>query len=448
MRPAGLGLMLAVVLAGAAGAAPAAAVDDPYCVVAPQPKVGLSEVSRKQVSARLLELTLRSEAMGGEQKVNVLLPAGYDAHRRYPVLYLLHGSFGSYQDWIANGAEQIVGGLPLIVVMPDDGVDGSYSDWYGSLAGTGDRAPAWETYHVRELVPFIDRTFPTVAGRAGRFIAGLSSGGGGAAKYAAANPGMFGAMGAFSGAVDTDVSWPVYPTVSELLWLVTLIPGFGPEGHCTWGSFATQQVIWRDNEATYKAAGLKGTALWLASGDGTQGPYDANPTFDPTEWTVNQMTTSLIAQLDAAKIPHTDELYGPGTHTWPYWKRDLAHFLVWLKPRIGHPPPVPATFDDRSAREQFSAWGWSFTAHRDVREFTYLQNVSDAGLDVTGSGTLDVVTPPVFKPGRAYTVGRADDAGRLRFTVDLGPSHQTQQTDFGDTATDGWTHKRVVIAPA
>jgi hypothetical protein len=56
-------------------------------------------------------------------------------------------------------------------------------------------------------------------------------------------------------------------------------------------------------------------------------------------------------------------------------------------------------------------------------------------LDVTASGTLDVLTPPVYRPGRAYT-------------VDLGPRHQSQQTDFGDTATDGWVHKRVVIAPA
>jgi hypothetical protein len=74
--------------------------------------------------------------------------------------------------------------------------------------------------------------------------------------------------------------------------------------------------------------------------------------------------------------------------------------------------------------------------------------VSRGGLDVAGSGKLDVVTPPSYKPGRAYTVGRADQEGRLRFSVDLGPSHQTQQTKFDDTATDGWTQRHVVIAPA
>src|SRR5204863_156120 len=84
----------------------------------------------------------------------------------------------------------------------DDGADGSYSDWYGSVIGTGERAPAWETYHVKELIPFIDATFPTAVDRSHRFIAGLSSGGHGAMKYAAIYPQLFGAAGEFSGALD------------------------------------------------------------------------------------------------------------------------------------------------------------------------------------------------------------------------------------------------------
>jgi acetyl esterase len=72
----------------------------------------------------------------------------------------------------------VVGDLPLIVVMPDDGPDGGYSDWYGLRVGESGEPPAWETYHTRELIPYVDATFPTVASRGGRFVAGLSSGGG------------------------------------------------------------------------------------------------------------------------------------------------------------------------------------------------------------------------------------------------------------------------------
>ena len=435
------------------------APDSPGCVVAPAAAVGsLTEVGATPLDTRVTDLTLHSPAMASDQHVNVLLPRGYDASgaTRYPVIYLLHGALGSYHDWIANGVEGLLGDFPAIVVMPDDGVDGSYSDWYGTVVGSSDHPPAWESYHVRELIPFIDAHYPTQADRAGRFIAGLSSGGGGAAKYAAANPGMFGALGSFSGAVDTDLQYPQYPVISEALWGITAIPGEGPDGHCTWGDPFTQHVVWLDHDPTYLAQNLAGMPIFLASGDGNAGPYDSGPTFDPTEYEVHAMVLQLISALDAAGIPHTDELYGAGTHTWPYWKRDFQHFLAWLAPYLAHPMPAPSAFSVRSARGPFSAWGWHFTPHRDVREFTYLTDVSRGGLGVTGSGGLGVVSAPVYSPGVAYAVTAgggprrviADGTGRLSFTLDFGPSHEVQQYRFGAGATARWVHLQVRIARA
>ncbi|MDX6664040.1 MAG: hypothetical protein QOG68_246, partial [Solirubrobacteraceae bacterium] len=340
------------------------------------PKVGIKELSRTQ-SGRLVTLQLQSAAMGNTQPVNVLLPAGYDPSgaTRYPVLYLLHGALGQYTDWVDNGVQAAVGDLKAIVVMPDDGRDGSYSDWYGLPPSETGPVPSWETYHLSELVPFVDRSFPTIADREHRFIAGLSSGGGGATKYAAARPGLFGAVGSFSGAVDTDLDYPDYPAISEALWASTLIPGYGPEGHCTWGDFATQRVVWRDNTATPMAENLEGTPLFLASGDGSPGPYDAGaPYTDPTEYEVWGMNQELVKALDAAGIPHSDDFYGPGHHTWPYWIDDLKLFLKWLQPRIGAPVPAPGAFSYHTARTAFSAWDWSFHAVRDVTENTYLQD--------------------------------------------------------------------------
>ena len=49
---------------------------------------------------------------------------------RYPVLYLLHGAFGNDADWTAVGdAEAITAGQPMIVVMPDGGQGGWYTNW-------------------------------------------------------------------------------------------------------------------------------------------------------------------------------------------------------------------------------------------------------------------------------------------------------------------------------
>ncbi|HMC51857.1 MAG TPA: alpha/beta hydrolase-fold protein, partial [Acidimicrobiales bacterium] len=275
MRP--LGFVLVAAMLGLAGRAVASGTnpDSPGCVVAAPPaSVGLSLVRAKPIDPRLTELTLHSQAMQADTHANVLLPEGYGSasHARYPVLYLLHGAFGSYADWAAHGVEGLVGDRHLIVVMPDDGVDGSYSDWYGTLAGSTGPPPKWESYHIRELVAFIDARYRTTAERSGRFIAGLSSGGGGSTKYAAANPGLFGAVGAFSGADDTDVDYPQYPAISEVLWGITDIPTLGPDGHCTWGDPVTQHVVWLDNDPTYEAQNLLGTPLFLAWGNGDAGP--------------------------------------------------------------------------------------------------------------------------------------------------------------------------------
>jgi S-formylglutathione hydrolase FrmB len=437
--------------------AAATATDTPVCVPrSAQPQVGLTEVSRDSVTPRLLDIRVRSEAMQDVQPLYVLLPRNYDpsGKTRYPVLYLLHGAFGDYTDWIAHGVEGALGDAPYIVVMPDDGKDGSYSDWYGMLPGSTDPVPSWESYHIAELVPWVDRTFPTDADREHRFVAGLSSGGGGAVKYAAAHPGLFGAAGSFSGAVDTIVDYPLYPAVSEVLWGVTALPGYGPPGNCTWGDFATQQVVWRDNTGTPMAENLRGTPLFLASGNGSPGPYDSDaPYVDPTEYEVNRMNAALVSALDAEKIPYTADFYGAGHHSWPYWMRDLGEFLRWLKPRVGANDPAPSPFSFHLARDRFSVWGWDFVAHRAARENTYLRDVTRRGLTVIGSGTLDVTTPAVYAPGATYLVSSEDGSSpvqasadrRLRFTVDLGPAHTDEQTSFDEATIAGWTHRTIQI---
>ena len=420
-----------------AGPAPAVTVETPYCVRQAEPSIGVTEVEREQLSKRVLALRLESKAMGRPMDVRVLLPSGYKAAKRhpakrYPVLYLFHGALGQEEDWLELGdAERIVGDRQMIVVMADGGRASSFSDWYGTVAGEQTTLQNWESFHVDELVPYVDATFPTIAEPSARFIAGLSSGGHGAFKYAAAHPGLYGAAGEFSGAVDTTISYPVYPAASQAVWLVTLDPANAPLAHCTWGDFVAQQVVWRDNNPTYLAENLEGTQLYLTSGDGNPGELDGEgASFDVVEWTTYQMNQGLKIALDAEGLPYTSDFYGAGTHTWPYWKRDLERFLAWLDPKIGQPVEAPATFDVRSAREEFSAWGWHFRTHRDTREFIYLDEVSPSGLTATGSGTLDVTTP----------------AG-CQLTIDLGPSHQSQQLVFGDNETAGWTTKHVEIGP-
>lgn len=148
---------------------------------------GLTLLSAKALDHRLVELSFRTAALAAPTSVRILLPSSSvpSSRTRYPVLYLLHGGTGSYVDWTEQGdAEAITAGYPVIVVMPDGEPDGNYVNWYNN--GTYG-VPQWETFHIDQLLPWVDEFLPTQASRGQRAIAGLSMGGAGATHYAAAS---------------------------------------------------------------------------------------------------------------------------------------------------------------------------------------------------------------------------------------------------------------------
>jgi S-formylglutathione hydrolase FrmB len=51
------------------------------------------------------------------------------------------------------------------------------------------------------------------------------------------------------------------------------------------------------------------------------------------------MSVSFHQRLLALGIPHIWDDYGPGTHTWPYWQRDLRQALPSMLATLS--PPVP-----------------------------------------------------------------------------------------------------------
>src|SRR4028119_2418099 len=80
-----------------------------------------SDEAKALARACVQTLRLQSDFLKREMPFNLILPSGYETSGlRYPVLYLLHGSYGTYQDWNNNaGIAAYVSDLPLIVVMPD-----------------------------------------------------------------------------------------------------------------------------------------------------------------------------------------------------------------------------------------------------------------------------------------------------------------------------------------
>ncbi|TDD74318.1 esterase [Actinomadura darangshiensis] len=190
LRTAG-GVTAAVALGGAGviGSATAAqAADDGF---------GLRIVDRNESDARMKYYRFATDAIGWDPGVNVLLPSDYSSGRRYPVLYLFHGG-GTDQDFITFdrwGIRAISAGKPIIIVMPDGGHAGWYSNPVSSNAGPRN----WETFHIAQLLPWVDANFRTYAEYDGRAVSGFSMGGFGALKYAAKYYGHFASVSAHSG---------------------------------------------------------------------------------------------------------------------------------------------------------------------------------------------------------------------------------------------------------
>ena len=147
---------------------------------------------------------LASAALGGRrQPVDVYLPPGYATHphRRYPVLYLLHGvpgRPGAFIDTVRLGVveDELVAlhrAQPVILVMPF-GSTGSFTDeeWANGIHPHNQ----WETFLARDVVRAVQSRYRTTKARA---IGGLSEGGYGAINIALHHPREFKVVESWSG---------------------------------------------------------------------------------------------------------------------------------------------------------------------------------------------------------------------------------------------------------
>ena len=341
------GLVGAVTMV-AASSVPAGAA--PPTLPAPSSN-GITLVSWSQVTGsegsgvpRLIDATMTTGAIYRNDshpqiKVRILLPANYQTNPAtpYPVLYLLHGGAGGFADWSDSGSgniKNIVAGSPFrgIVVMPEGGRAGWYSNWRG--ATDGGFSPQWEDFHIRQLVPWIDANFNVIHDRSGRAIAGLSMGGLGSLEYAGRFTGTFSKVGAFSAGTDLTETG-AQQIVADSMWQVGASigwTGFFDGNYRVTGS--TQLRM----ETVFGPAGANGR--W-----DTQNPYQMAANYNAYdtrfglysgqnisstegERQIGQWNTRFHTQLNAASVAHRF-CTGTGTHSWGYWRADLADFLQY-----------------------------------------------------------------------------------------------------------------------
>lgn len=203
----------------------------------PTEKEGLKgfDVARTDVPhGKLDSVQYASNTVGTTRKALVYTPPGYSRKKKYPVLYLLHGIGGDEKEWLKGGNPQIIldnlyaeGKLePMLVVMPngramkDDRAVGNVFD--------KDKVDAFATFEkdlLTDLIPFIEKKYPTLTDREHRAIAGLSMGGGQSLNFGLGNLDKFAWVGGFSSAPNTRKPEELVPKPDEakkklkLLWI-------------------------------------------------------------------------------------------------------------------------------------------------------------------------------------------------------------------------------------
>lgn len=154
-----------------------------------------------------------SPTLKEQRRITIYTPPGYESsNETYPVFYLLHGSGGDEEAWIALGrSAQIMDNLiaqgkakPMIVVMPNGhtqnaSAPGESSREYHPAMGGGPReAVATMEDSFGDIINFVESNYRVKKDKANRAIAGLSMGGRHSAAISAQYENTFDYIGVFS----------------------------------------------------------------------------------------------------------------------------------------------------------------------------------------------------------------------------------------------------------
>jgi enterochelin esterase-like enzyme len=154
-----------------------------------------------------------SKASGIRRRLHVYTPPGYgkDAERKYPVLYLLHGSGDNDSHWMHIGRSNVIADnliaagkmVPMLIVMPDGHVRERPAGPLDEKARLELRQ-SFEKDLLESVVPLVESSYRVRTESAGRAIAGLSMGSAQSLVVGLGHPEKFAWVGAFSGAISKD----------------------------------------------------------------------------------------------------------------------------------------------------------------------------------------------------------------------------------------------------
>jgi enterochelin esterase-like enzyme len=422
---------------------------------------------------RVLDLSFNSPLLKQRIKNTVYLPTSYrTGGPRFPVMYALHGTvFSPLDNCALNSATSIdvflrmiaCGGgdvqdklynipaqldkMNFIVVSPDTDPTDSVCETCVWIDGRNDLLPnvrpatantlPADSFLHKELYPLVETLFSTRTDRGGRGVMGFSMGAWAAELQGMMHPDQYSYIGYVSGGYD--IFEPE---------LTTVLNGLGYLRDQGYGTAVTDEIWWHQYNPKDIASNIRGTNIkfFLSRGDAClklssltapdcQGQY--SPLRSATGSLVEQMlqrnTIIGVNDLPTKGIPF-EAVELPGIHGSNNHRVFADYIVPQANATFASAVAQPQEFAYRAVLPRFSVWGYDVSVKRPNDEFLSLTGVRMDGrsMTITGSGMVDVMTPPVFRAGRTYTITAtvdgqtstrqvtADGDGRLREIVDLG----------------------------
>jgi putative tributyrin esterase len=242
-------------------------------------------------------------------RFNIILPGDYNtSSRRFPVLYLLHGYTGNYMRWVTrSGITDYAKTYQEIIVMSD-----AQNGWY--VNNYTHPEMKWEDYIIKDLIPYVDAHYRTIAFRAGRAIAGVSMGGFGAMMLGLKYTDMFIAVASLSGALaSAEAQFETLVKDEEIR--LTIAEDFGPPDN---PSRPGEDPFWLVQRLTPNRC----PHIFIAIGEGDEFLED------------NRKFVKLLGEL-GIRYRYYEV---PGEHTWQVFDEQIQNVLRLEAPILNAEP--------------------------------------------------------------------------------------------------------------
>ena len=233
-----------------------------------------------------------SNALEMRKHVHIYLPETKAPETGFKTLYLLHGYFGDYTDWVyASNLLRYAEKYEMAIIMPDGGNSYYVNHPKGLL---------YHDYITNDLRHRIEETFNVSKRKEDRYIAGLSMGGYGALYLGLHHPELYSKVAALSPVIELDQMEDHFKKGERVYHFETL---FGKQpfkgSHLDLYHLIQKKPI---------------PELYLSCGD--------------SDFLIEE-NQRFHAFLKKENIPHT-YLFNEGKHDWDYWDQAIQEVLDFL----------------------------------------------------------------------------------------------------------------------